>query len=109
LSDVVVFTDTIQIISQGDRLALTNIFCTNENVINSKFNLVTKLLSRISLTIITIYHAIKLADFVGTLMYCSINEAVARCFSSRAISAGVLPSSSLAFGSAPASMRALMI
>jgi hypothetical protein len=36
-------------------------------------------------------------------------EAVDMCLLSRAKSAGVLPSTVLAFGSAPASMRALMI
>jgi hypothetical protein len=53
------------------------------------------------------FYAIKFADLIGAIN-CSINEAVAGYFS-RAISAGVLSRISLAFGSAPASMRALMI
>jgi hypothetical protein len=55
------------------------------------------------------FYTIKFADLIGANPYCSMNEAVAGCLNSRAISAGVFPSSSLAFGSAPASMRALMI
>jgi hypothetical protein len=55
------------------------------------------------------FYTIKFADLVGALMYCSINEAVAGCFCSRATSVGVFPYLSFTFGSAPASMRALMI
>jgi hypothetical protein len=46
---------------------------------------------------------------MGAIPYCSINARVAGCLYSRARSHGVFPSKSLAFGSAPASMRALMI
>jgi hypothetical protein len=54
------------------------------------------------------FYTIKFADLIGAIK-CSINVAVAGNSSRRAISAGVLPLLSLAFGSAPASMRALMI
>jgi hypothetical protein len=54
------------------------------------------------------FYTIKFADFVGAIN-CSINAAVSGCLLSRAKSAGVFPSLSFAFGSAPASMRALMI
>jgi hypothetical protein len=50
----------------------------------------------------------KFADLIGAIN-CSIYEAVARCRFLSASSAGVFPYSSLAFGSAPASIRALMI
>jgi hypothetical protein len=54
------------------------------------------------------FYAIKFADLIGAIN-CSINVAVAGCSYARATSAGVFPKLSLAFGSAPASMRALMI
>jgi hypothetical protein len=55
------------------------------------------------------FYTIKFADLIGAIPYCSINEATAGCPFSRAKSHGVFPLSFLAFGSAPASMRALMI
>jgi hypothetical protein len=54
------------------------------------------------------FYTIKFADLIGAIPYCSINEVIAGYLNSRAISAGVFPLSSLAFGSAPASMRALI-
>jgi hypothetical protein len=55
------------------------------------------------------FYTIKFADLIGAIPYCSMYEAVDRCLFRRASSTGVFPSSFLAFGSAPASMRALMI
>jgi hypothetical protein len=54
------------------------------------------------------FYTVKFADLIGAIN-CSRYEAVEMCLPSRAKSAGVFPSSSLAFGLAPASMRALMI
>jgi hypothetical protein len=54
------------------------------------------------------FYAIKFADLIGAIS-CSINEAIAGYLFSRARSADVFPFLSLAFGSAPASMRALII
>jgi hypothetical protein len=62
----------------------------------------------VSLTLNTIY-TMKFADLIGGIPYCSINVAIAGCLNSRAVSAGVFPYISFAFGSAPASMRALII
>jgi hypothetical protein len=53
------------------------------------------------------FYAIKFADLIGAIN-CSINEAVAG-YVLRTRSAGVFPLLFLTFGSAPASMRALMI
>jgi hypothetical protein len=55
------------------------------------------------------FYTVKFADLIGAIPYCSINKAVAGCSHARARSAGVFPYISVAFGSAPASMRALMI
>jgi hypothetical protein len=55
------------------------------------------------------FYTIKFADLIGAIPYCSINEAIAGYLFLHAKSAGVFPSLSLAFGSAPASMRALVI
>jgi hypothetical protein len=55
------------------------------------------------------FYTIKFADLIDAIPYCSMYEAVDMCLLSRAKSAGVLPSTVLAIGSAPASMRALMI
>jgi hypothetical protein len=54
------------------------------------------------------FYTVKFADLIGAIN-CSINDAVAVCLYACARSAGVSPSSFLAFGSAPASMRALII
>jgi hypothetical protein len=54
------------------------------------------------------FYTIKFADLIGAIN-CSINVTVAVLLFSRATSAGVFPYISLALGSAPASMRALMI
>jgi hypothetical protein len=54
------------------------------------------------------FYTIKFADLIGAIPYCSINAAIAGYFL-HARSAGVFPYLSFAFGSATASMRALMI
>jgi hypothetical protein len=72
------------------------------------FSVLIKTVNQNFKTITNIFYTIKFADLIGVIPYCSINAAVARFFLC-ATSDGVFPYISLAFGSAPASMRALMI
>jgi hypothetical protein len=95
-------------------MAVRNSNCTHflsNTTFDKKTNIFRDLMD-VQLTIRNIlllkFYIVKFADLIGAIN-CSMYEAVAGYSYSRARSAGVSPTSFLAFGSAPASMRALMI